>query len=98
MARKKKKGRKRQGIVSNLTSAFAWLIALAPVLIRLPELSRTNGFWNFSVLVTEAYTGYNFQSRTFDARRLAQGWAPLIGGIAFKKATSYLARRARVAF
>lgn len=89
---KKKNGRRRQGLASKITSAIALLIGLTPIL---NALARSGGnMQNFSVIVTRAYTGYDQNTQQFNPANLAEGWAPLVGAIGFKKAMGMLISRA----
>ncbi len=91
MANAKKKGRRRQGAISKVTSAIALFVALSPVIQAL-RVSGGN-MVTFGREVTRMYTGVN-SAGVFDVKNLAEGYLPLAGGIAFKKGMSALVRAA----
>lgn len=102
MAAKNKNGngQGKQGIVSWITSVIALAMGLSNVLQRVSDAVKhaTPGtkFAAFGEWMVSDYTGYSMSAKNFKAERMIRGWAPVMGGIAFKKGTSYLVKTARV--
>ncbi len=103
MARKKgsrKGGSRGQGIASWGTSVIALFIGLSNVIARLKE-GWADGSW--APKLAGDFTGLNFgndwsvpRNAPFDASRLARGYGPIIGAVAFKKGTAMLLKTARI--
>ncbi len=88
----KKKGRRRQGAASKITSAIAILIGISPILNAFAQSG--GNMKSFATIVTRAYTGYDNVARTFNPQNLIEGYAPLAGAVGFKKAMGILIKRA----
>ena len=93
MARKGRKGgRRKQGVVSWLTSLIAILIGLAPVFRALNGWLFGGG--SFAGAVSSLNQNYNPMAGNRPA--LIEGYGSLVGGLVFKVATSELAKRAKI--
>jgi len=90
---KKNKGRRRQGIVSKLTSAIALFIGLSPV-FKAFAVSGGN-MPIFASEMTRMYTGMNSRG-VFSPNSLFEGYAPIAGAVAFKKGVGALVRAAPI--
>ena len=101
------KSNNKQGVVSWLTSVIALGIGLSNVFIRMGEASAkpAGEKWPwFSHCMISDYAGVavntgpgTWQAKPkFEAERLIRGYAPILGGVAFKKGTSYLAKTAKI--
>jgi hypothetical protein len=96
MARRKKKKRGRQGLVSWVTSAIGLLIGFSNVIARGVEYISQGDWQGFGNALVGDMTGYDLASGAFDMSRLGRGWGPIVGGIVFKKGTSELVKRCRM--
>jgi hypothetical protein len=96
MARRKKKKRSKQGLVSWGTSAVGLLIAFSNVIARAMEFIPNGDWQGFGNALVGDMTGYDLASGSFDMSRLGRGWGPPIGGIVFKKGMSEVIKRCRM--
>ena len=87
-----KGGRAKQGIVSWITSVFALLIGLGPLLERLAAWAK--GEIGFAQFRDEGNRLYNPMAK--DQAMLTLGYGSLIGGLVFKVISSELVKRAKV--
>ena len=102
--KKKKSGSRGQGIVSWITSVIAVAIGLSNVAVRGVEaLTPATGkdmygsAWKaWGVYMLKDYAGYDPVDGSFELKRMIRGYAPIAGGIAFKKGTSYLTKTAKI--
>ena len=85
-------GRRKQGIVSWITSLFAMLIGLWPVWNNVVEI--LTGRRSLGAAAGELNEFYNPLAGNKDLLRI--GYGSLIGGIIFKIASSELTKRAKV--
>lgn len=102
---------RRQGLVSWATSLISLGIGLTDVFVRASEaMKQESGFklkW-FGETMLADYTGlklnmgpediwgiggYNWK---WDPKQMVRGYAPIAGGVVFKKATTYLVKTAKV--
>ena len=88
------KKKRKQGVVSWITSVIALAIGLSNVYVRSKEI-KTSGWQYFTDRMLEDYTGFD-TSGHFSARRLVRGYGPIIAAIAFKKSASYLMKTAKI--
>ena len=84
-------GRRKQGIVSWLTSIFALLIGLGPLFKELIYGFQT-GAWEGRIDNLNRF----YHPLRGDAEALKVGYGSLVGGIVFKVVTGELAKRAKV--
>lgn len=107
MAKKGKKngGSKRQGLVSWLVNIASLGMILANPLSRMYEAAKVAGdtafkFGFFARRMTQDYTGVSIASDwntiTFQPKLALRGWAPTLGGIAFKKGMGYATKTIKV--
>ena len=92
MAKSKGGRRGKQGIVSWITSVFALLIGLGPLLERLAAWAK--GEIGYAQFRDEGNRLYNPMAK--DSAMLALGYGSLIGGLVFKVVSSELVKRAKV--
>lgn len=92
MAKKKHTGRRKQGVVSWITSVLALILGLFPAWREL--VNTFNGRQDITGLAYNLNQSYNPLAGNKD--RLKEAYGALLGGIVFKVATSELAKRAKV--
>jgi len=93
------RGPRRQGLVSWATSVVALGIGLSNVFARAGEAYKaakgTRLQW-FGKLMIKDYTGFDVDTNSWSWKNMIRGYAPIAGGVAFKKGTSYLVKTAKV--
>lgn len=98
-SKKNGNGNGKQGIVSWVTSVIALVIGLSNVFTRIND-ARTSGSTDklglFGRYMVADYAGYDVNAKKWDWHYMIRGYAPIAGGIAFKKGTSILAKTAKI--
>jgi hypothetical protein len=102
---RRKKGPKKQGVLSWARGVIAMGIGLAPVGMAINNARQGGGdFWvglnRFGTAMTSYYTGLNFDANWnytgFNWQDLVVGYGALGGAIAFHKGTGYLNKTVKV--
>ena len=104
-------GKGKQGVVSWLTSVISLCIGLSDVFARISDAATgrygsDNKWAQFGELMVADYTGLKVNlgedawgvgaGYKWEPKQMLRGYAPIFGGVAFKKSTSYLVKTARV--
>ena len=84
-------------MISKLTSLAAIAIATEPTWSRAIKVAKGELNSNdFTTQLTSLYTGFDRNTGQFSTNALIEGYAPIAGGIIFKKAVGYLLRHAKL--